>query len=88
VETEDVLPNINCTQTTETPKNVIFLFLVTLTFDLDLQTHPSEGPNTSSVWIWHKSFQWFRRYFVDKQKTTDWRCQKQNLCSSLLFTAC
>jgi len=25
------------------------LSLVTLTFDLDLQTHPSEGPNTSSL---------------------------------------
>jgi len=29
--------------------------MVNLTFDLDLQTRPSEGPNTSSVWIWRKS---------------------------------
>jgi len=28
----------------------IFLSLVTLTFDLDIQT-PSEGPNTSSLWL-------------------------------------
>jgi len=26
-----------------------------LTFDLNLQTPPSEGPNTSSLWILHKS---------------------------------
>jgi len=34
-----------------------FLSLVTLTFDLDTQTRPSEGPNTSFVWIWRKSVQ-------------------------------
>ena len=28
-----------------------------LTFDRDLQTRPSVGPNTSSVWIWRKSVQ-------------------------------
>jgi len=27
----------------------VFLSLVTLTFDLDIQTRPSEGPNTSSL---------------------------------------
>ena len=32
-----------------------FLSLVTLTFCLDLETRPSEGPNTSSMWIWRKS---------------------------------
>jgi len=38
----------NCTQAAErAKKNVIFLSLMTLTFDL--QTHPSKGPNTSSV---------------------------------------
>jgi len=42
---------------------------VTLTFDLDLQTRPSEGRNTSSVWIWRKSVQRFPRYFIHKQKT-------------------
>jgi len=26
-----------------------------LTFDLDIQTRPSQGPNTSSLWIWRKS---------------------------------
>ena len=57
-----------------------FLSQVTLTFDLYLQTRPSEGPNTSSMWIWRKSVQWFPRYFIHKQeKHSDrWR-QKQNL---------
>jgi len=36
--------------------------------DLDLQTHPSDGLNKSSAWIWHKSVQQFRRYFTQKQK--------------------
>jgi len=40
---KDVLPSIKHTQ------NAVFLSLVTLTFDLDIQTRPSEGPNTSSV---------------------------------------
>ena len=40
-----------------------------LIFDLDLQFHPSEGPNTLSVWIRCKSVQLFPRYFVHKQKT-------------------
>jgi len=31
------------------------LSLVTLTFDLDIQTRPSKGPNVSSLYIWHKS---------------------------------
>jgi len=56
-----------------------------LTFDIDLQTHPSERPNTFFTWIWRKSVQRFPRYFIHKQKTTDWRRQKQNL---LQFTAC
>ena len=56
------------------PKNA-----VVVPGDLDLQTHPSEGPNTSSVWIWRN------RYFIHKQKNTDWRRQKQNLPQ---FTAC
>jgi len=44
-----------------------FLSLVTLTFDLDIPTSPSERPNTSSMWIWHKSIQQFPRYFIHKQ---------------------
>ena len=35
--------------------------------------------------MWYKSFQWFRRYFIYKQKTTDWWHEKQNLPQ---FTAC
>jgi len=42
------------------------LSIVTFTFDLDLQTRPSEGPNASSLWIWSKSIQRFRRYFIHK----------------------
>jgi len=41
-----VLPNMNHTQTAEKAKNAV-LSLVTLTFDLDLQTRPSEGPSMS-----------------------------------------
>ena len=43
------------------------LSLVTLTFDLDIQTRPSEGPNMSSMWIWHnsiQSIQQFLRHFI------------------------
>jgi len=50
-----------------------------LTFDLALQAPQSEGPNTSSMWIWRKSVQRFPIYFIHKQKNTDWRCHKQNL---------
>jgi len=58
-----------------------FSSLVTLTFDLDIQTGPSEGPNTSSLWIWHKSVQWFPRYFIHKQRSHTQR-QKQTLRSA------
>jgi len=47
-----------------------FLSLVTLTFNLDIQTPPNEGPNMSSMWIWCKSVQQFWRYFIHKQKTS------------------
>jgi len=42
------------------------LSLAILTFDI--QTCPSEGPNTSSMWLWRKSIQPFRRYLRHKQK--------------------
>jgi len=38
------------------------LSLVTLTFDLDIQTRPSEGSKTSSLQIWCKSVEQFQRY--------------------------
>jgi len=41
-----------------------------LTFDLDIQTLPSEGPITSILWIWCKPGQQFSRYLSDKQKKT------------------
>jgi len=37
------------------------------TSDLDIQTRPSEGPNTSSLWIWCKCVQPFQRYLIHKQ---------------------
>jgi len=60
------LPNINHPQAAERAEKCRLLSLVTLTFDL--QTSLSEGPNTSSLWIWHKSVQWFRRYFIHQKK--------------------
>jgi len=49
LDAKDVLPNIKRIQAAERAGKKPFLSLVTLTFDLDLQTRPSEGPNTSSV---------------------------------------
>ena len=53
-----------------------FLSLVTgdFTFDPDIQTHPSQGPNMYFLWIWRKSVQRFPIWFtnkVKKQKATD-----------------
>jgi len=59
-----------------------FMSLMTLTSDCDIQTHPSERPNTSSLWIWCKSVQWFPTYFTYKQKSHR-QCQNRTLCSSL-----
>jgi len=61
-----------------------FLSLVTLTFDIDIQTCPSKGPNMSSLWIQCKSVQQFPRYFIHKQKSHRQR-PKQNL---MQFTVC
>jgi len=55
------------TQTARRPQKepkMPFLSLVTLTFDLDIQTYPRKGPNSSSLWIWRKSVQRFPRYFI------------------------
>ena len=61
---------MNRTQAAERTERCRFLSVVTLTFDLDIHTRPSEGPSTSSVWIWHKSVQRFPRYFIHKQKSS------------------
>jgi len=46
-----------------------FVFLwVTLTFDRDIQTRPSQGPNMSSLWIWRKSVQPFQRHLFTKTR--------------------
>jgi len=79
---------ISRTQAAETAEKGRFMSLVTLTFDLDLQTRPSERPNTSSaVWIWRKSFQQLPRYFTREEKShrLSGQRQKQNLPQ---FTAC
>jgi len=48
------------------------------------QTRTSEGPNTSSMWIWRKSIQRFQRFWHTNKKSHNQR-QKQNLTQ---FTAC
>jgi len=63
-----------------------FLSLVILTFDL--QTRPSEGPNTSCVWIWHfgaKPFSGSPRYisYTNKNTQTD-GAKNRTFRSSLL----
>jgi len=83
LEAKDVLPNINRTQAAERAEKCRFLSLVTLTFDLNLQTRPREGPNTSSVLIWCKSFQRFPRYFIHKQKTQTDGVKNRTFRSSL-----
>jgi len=60
-----------------------FLFLVTLTFDLDIQTRPIEGPNTSSFEFGaiHSALPEIG-YFTHKQKSHRQR-QNRTLRSSL-----
>jgi len=57
-----------------------------LTFELSLQTCPSEGPDTSSVRIWRKAVQRFPRYFMPKQKaqTGGGHSAKNRTCRSSL----
>jgi len=49
LEAKDVLPNKPHPGRRQGRKSPLFLSLVTLAFNLDLQTRPSEGANTSSV---------------------------------------
>jgi len=51
--------------------------------DHDIQSHASEGPNTSSLWIWRKSIQWLLRCFIYKQKKSHSAPRTEPLCSSL-----
>ena len=73
----------------ESTARFLSLWPRSLTFDLGIQTLPSERSNTSSLWIWRKSVQRFQRYVTNKQnekkneKVTD-GAKKQNLRSSLL----
>jgi len=75
---------LQCTVNRDILQNPIFLSMVTLTFDLNFQISLSEGPSTSSVWIWCKSIQRFPRYFIHKQVTES--AKNRTLCS--LRTAC
>jgi len=54
-----------------------------LTFDLDIQTRSSEGPDTSSVWIWRKSVQQFPNISYTNKNVTD-SAKNRTLRSSLL----
>jgi len=65
-----VFPNINRTQTAE--------------IDLKLQTRPSEGPSTYSLWLWRKSVQRFPRYFIHEQKSSQ-TCAENWTCRSSLL---
>jgi len=65
---KDVFPNINRTQAAE--------------IDLDFQTRPSQGPNTSSVWICCKSVHRFPRYSYTNKNVTD-SAKNRTLRSSL-----
>ena len=51
----------------------VYLSLVTLIFDLHIHICPIDGPNTSSLWIWHKSVQRFPEIFdlQTNKKVTD-----------------
>ena len=66
-------------------RKIPFLSIVTLTFDLDLQTRPSEDqirlPPCESVWC--KSVQRFPRYFIHKQKPQTDRAKNGTFRSSL-----
>ena len=73
------------TQTARRPlKNAVFLSLWPwpLIYDLDIQTCPSDGSETSSLWIWRKSVQRFPIYFIHKQKRHS-SAQNRTLSSSL-----
>ena len=61
--------NVSCSRMDHsvTVEGHIFCPGITLTFDLDVQTCLSEGPNTFPPWIWHKSVQRFLRYLIHKQ---------------------
>ena len=85
LEAKDVLRNIYRAQAAEGAEKCRLLSLVTLTLDLwPWPSNSSErGTNTSFAWIWHKSVQLFPRYFIHKQKTTDWRRQKETFAVHL-----
>jgi len=46
-------------------------------------SNSSEGPNTSSAWIWRKSVQRFRGYFIHRQKPKTDGTKNRTLRSSL-----
>ena len=85
LEAKDVLPNTNHTQAAKRAEKCHLLSLVTFTFDLDIQTHPSKGLNTYSVGIWRKAVQQFPRDISYSNKKSHRQSQKQNLAQ---FTTC
>ena len=71
LEAKDVLPNINRTQAAERAEKFRFRPWWLLTFDLYIQTCPSERPNTSSLWIGANPFSGSRDISRTNKKVTD-----------------
>jgi len=84
LEAKDVLPNINRTQAVKRANYAIFVSVRwPLTFDLDLQTRPSEGPNTSFLWIWHRSIQRFWRFHMQTKRPQTDVTGNRTFCGSM-----
>jgi len=84
IEAKDVLQT-NCTQTAERAENPIFCscWPWPLIFGLDIQTHPSEGPNTPSLWIWCKATQRLPDIFRTQTRKSHSTQKNRTLRSSL-----
>jgi len=72
----------NHMQAAERAENAVF---VPGDLDLDIQTCPSEGPNMTSLWTWHKCVQRVPRDIsYTNKKVTD----SAKNCNLTQFTAC
>jgi len=85
----DEKPNTNCTQAAERAEKCCFLSLVTLTFKLIRATNQTCFPCKFRAYPFRGS----PRYFIHKQKSTNWQRQKQNLpqftaCSKIISSEC
>jgi len=79
LEAKDVLPNINRMQAAKGPKKIP----VFVPSDLDLWPSPSNLSERGTKHVFRVNFAQIRsavpEIFHTQTKTTDWRCQKQNL---------